>query len=253
MLEKYLKQTEFSSYEDMIKNFEFVIPENFNFGFDVVDEWAREEPKKRALVWCNPEGDEKELTFTDISRMSNQTANMLKSLGLKKGDVAMLLLKRRWEYWVIAPACHKLGVTIVPVNHLMKKKDLIYRINKVNVTTVICVNEEMAIAELERALESCPQVNVKIVVQDRRPGWIFYNEEYQKHSDVFERPTGPDATTNDDTMLMYYTSGTTGMPKVVCHNYLYPIGHIVTGCYWHKVVNNGLHLTIADTGWAKEN
>lgn len=252
MLEKYLKQTEFTSYEDMKKNFEFVIPESFNFGFDVVDEWAKLEPNKRALVWCNPQGEEKQFTFTDISKMSNQTVNMLKSLGVKKGDVVMLLLKRRWEYWIIAPACHKLGATIVPVNHLMKKKDLVYRINKVGVSTVICVNEEMAIAELERALEhDCPSVENKIVVQDPREGWIYYNEEYKKFSDVFERPTGKDATSNDDTMLMYFTSGTTGMPKVVCHNFLYPIGHIVTACYWHRVVNNGLHLTIADTGWAK--
>lgn len=252
MVEKFLRQTEFTSYEDMKNNFEFVIPENFNFGFDVIDAWAKTEPQKRALVWCNPQGDEKEFTFTDISKMSNQTANMLKSMGLRKGDVAMLLLKRRWEYWVIAPACHKLGVTIVPVNHLMKKKDLVYRINKVNVTAVICVNEEMAIAELEKALESdCPQVTQKIVVQEPREGWTYFNEEYNKYSDEFERPTGEDATKNDDTMLMYYTSGTTGFPKVVCHNFLYPLGHIVTACYWHRVVNNGLHMTVADTGWAK--
>jgi len=252
MIEKYLKRCDFSSYDDMKKNYEFAIPENFNFGFDVVDVWADSEPNKMALVWANPEGEEKFFTFNDMKDMSNQTVNFLKSLGVKRGDVIMLVLKRRWEYWVISVACHKLGAIIVPVNHLMKKKDFSYRINKAGVSNVICVNEEMAIAELDDAIKSdCPQVKNKIVVAGKRDGWLNFDEEIENQNKIFERPTGKDITKNEDTMLIYYTSGTTGMPKIVPHDFLYPIGHITTASYWQCVENNGLHLTVADTGWAK--
>jgi len=252
MFEKFLERSEFASYEDMKANYKYIIPENFNFGFDVVDEWANTEPEKLALLWCNPAGEEKKFTFTDIKKMSNQAVHLLKDLGVKKGDMVMLLLKRRWEYWIISIACHKLGATIIPVNHLMKKKDLTYRINKAGVTTVFCVNEEMAIAELEHAIsENCPQVKNKVVIETPRDGWVYFNEEIKNKSEEFERPTGDEATQNDDTMIMYYTSGTTGMPKIVPHDFLYPIGHITTALYWQGVQNNGVHLTVADTGWAK--
>lgn len=252
MIEKYLKQCDFSSYEDMKSNYDFIVPEHFNFGFDIVDAWADMEPEKRALVWTNPEGEEKSFRFTDIKELSNQTVNFLKSKGIKRGDIAMLVLKRRWEYWVISVACHKLGVIIVPVNHLMKKKDFTYRINKAGVTHVFCVNEEMAIEELDQAIEhDCPNIKTKIIIAGERKGWINYDKAIAPMSKIFERPTGDEATNNSDTMLMYYTSGTTGMPKIVPHNFLYPIGHITTACYWQCVKNNGLHLTIADTGWAK--
>ncbi|MBO4547589.1 MAG: AMP-binding protein [Abditibacteriota bacterium] len=252
MKERYLEECEFSSYEDMRNRFRFRIPDNFNFGFDVVDAWADEEPEKRALVWANPQGEEKTFTFTDIKRLSNQTVNYLKGVGVKKGDVVMLVLKRRWEYWVISVACHKLGAIALPVNHLMKKKDFSYRINKAGVTTVFCVNEEMAIAELEESIaHDAPHVKNKIVVQSPREGWEYFDDCIAGQSPVFDRPTGAEATQNDDTMLMYFTSGTTGMPKLLPHNYLYPLGHIITACYWQCVQNNGLHLTVADTGWAK--
>ncbi|MBP5273466.1 MAG: AMP-binding protein [Abditibacteriota bacterium] len=252
MKEKYLEECKFSSYEDMRKRFRFKIPENFNFGFDVVDGWADSEPGKRALVWANPQGEEKTFTFTDIKRLSNQTVNYLKSVGVRKGDVVMLVLKRRWEYWVISVACHKLGAIALPVNHLMKKKDFSYRISKAHVKCVICVNEEMAIKELEESIaHDCPQVTNKIVVQSPREGWAFFDDCIRDQSPVFQRPTGAEATQNGDTMLMYFTSGTTGMPKLLPHSYLYPLGHIITACYWQCVQNNGLHLTVADTGWAK--
>ncbi|MBR4749613.1 MAG: AMP-binding protein [Abditibacteriota bacterium] len=252
MKERYLEECEFSSYEDMRNRFRFRIPDNFNFGFDVVDAWADEEPEKRALVWANPQGEERTFTFTDIKRLSNQTVNYLKRVGVKKGDVVMLVLKRRWEYWVISVACHKLGAIALPVNHLMKKKDFSYRISKARVSCVFCVNEEMAIRELEESIaHDAPHITNKIVVQSPREGWAYFDDCIAGESDVFERPTGAEATQNDDTMLMYFTSGTTGMPKLLPHNYLYPLGHIITACYWQCVQNNGLHLTVADTGWAK--
>jgi len=248
VLNKYLKNSEFSSYEDMIENFKIDIPENFNFAYDVLDEWAKSDPNKTALVWTNPEGDEKILSFGEMKEISDKCANFLTSCGVKKGDIVALILKRRWEFWPSIMACHKIGAIVLPVNHLMKKKDLVYRFNKVNVKAVICVNEDMLIEELDLAIPYCDNLKVKIMADGSKDGWYNWHDGVNAASSELVRPY---VNNNTDTMIIYYTSGTTGMPNIVAHNYIYPLAHIITAKYWLNCEDNGLHLTISDTGWAK--
>lgn len=251
LLDRYLPRIEFDSYEDFKKNYRVEVPENFNFGFDIVDAWAEQEPEKRALVWCDDHGGEKEFTFTDIKRLSNKTANFLKDLGIKKGDVVMLILRRRWEYWVCATALHKLGATLIPGSLQLTKKDIVYRANAANIKAIICVNDQFVIDQVESAWEETPNLKNRILVVDKREGWLNFQDEIEKYPDTFERPTGEDATKIDDIMLVYFTSGTTGMPKMVQHNFSYPLGHIVTAKYWQRVQENKLHMSVSDSGWAK--
>lgn len=252
MLEKYLTKVDFDSYEDMKKNMQVKVPENFNFAYDVLDEWAKNDPDRKAVVWCNPEGEEKTLTFKEISVLSDKFANVLKERGIKKGDIVALILKRRWEFWVSIMACHKIGAVVIPVNHLMKKKDFVYRFTAVNVKGVVCVNEKATIDEIEMAFPECPQIHTRILVgNEDREGWINWQKSVDGASYNWARPTGEEATSNRDILLMYYTSGTTGMPKIVALDQTYPLGHIVTAKYWLNCEDKGLHLTVSDTGWAK--
>ncbi len=251
LLDKYLPRIEFDSYEDFKENYKVTAPENFNFGFDVVDAWAEQEPEKRALVWCDDHGNEKEFTFTDIKRLSNKTANFLKALGVKKGDVVMLILRRRWEYWVCATAIHKLGATLIPGSLQLTKKDIAYRANAAKIKAIICVNDAFVMEQVESAWDETPTLQNRILVVDKRDGWLNFAEEIEKYSDEFERPIGDQATKADDIMLVYFTSGTTGMPKMVQHNFTYPLGHIVTAKYWQRVQENKLHMSVSDSGWAK--
>lgn len=251
MLEKYLKEIEFDSYEDMRDNLKIDVPDDFNFAYDVLDEWAKSEPEKTAVVWCNPLGEEKRISFQEMSEMSNKFANVLTKCGIGKGDIVTLILKRRWEFWPTIMACHKVGAIVVPINHLMKKKDFVYRFTAIDVKAVVCVDEKMVIDEIEMAFHLCPGVHTKIIVGEKRDGWLGWQEEVDAASGDWIRPSGDLRTKNDDVMIMYYTSGTTGMPKVVAHDYTYPLGHIITAKYWLRCENNGLHLTISDTGWAK--
>lgn len=251
LLDRFLPRIEFDSYEDFKKNYRVNVPENFNFGFDIVDAWAEQEPEKRALVWCDDHGGEKEFTFTDIKRLSNKAANFFKDLGIGKGDVVMLILRRRWEYWVCATALHKLGATLIPGSLQLTKKDIVYRANAANIKAIICVNDDFVIDQVESAWDETPNLKNRIMVVDKRDGWLCFEDEIEKYSDVFERPTGEDATKIDDIMLVYFTSGTTGMPKMVQHNFAYPLGHIVTAKYWQQVQENKLHMSVSDSGWAK--
>ena len=251
LLKKFLPRIEFDSYEDFKANYRVNVPENFNFGFDVVDAWAEAEPEKKALVWCDEEDDEKIFTFTDIKRLSNKAANFFKSLGVKKGSVVMLILRRRWEYWICATALHKIGAILIPGTLQLTKKDIVYRGNAAKVCAVVCVNDPFVIEQVEAAQGDIPTLKNKILVVERREGWLDLNEEMEKFSDEFPRPTGEEATRWDDTMLVYFTSGTTGMPKMVRHNFSYPLGHIVTAKYWQQVEENKLHMSVSDSGWAK--
>ena len=251
LLKKFLPRIEFDSYEDFKANYKVNVPEDFNFGFDVVDAWADAEPEKKALVWCDEEDDEKIFTFTDIKRLSNKAANFFKSLGVKKGSVVMLILRRRWEYWVCATALHKLGAVLIPGTLQLTKKDIVYRGNAAKVCAVVCVNDPFVISQVEAAEGDIPTLKNKILVVERREGWLDLNVEMEKFSDEFPRPTGEEATRWDDTMLVYFTSGTTGMPKMVRHNFSYPLGHIVTAKYWQQVEENKLHMSVSDSGWAK--
>lgn len=251
LLDRFLPRMEFDSYEDFKKNYRCEVPETFNFGFDIVDEWAKQEPDKMALVWCNDHGEEKRFTFTDISRLSNRAANFFKAHGVKKGTVVMLVLRRRWEYWVCATALHKLGATLIPGSLQLTKKDLVYRANAAKIHMIVCVNDDFVIRQVEEAMPEAPTLQHRALVASKKEGWIDFSAELMQYPEEFARPTGEEAHSINDIMLVYFTSGTTGMPKMVRHNFAHPLGHIVTAKYWHRVQENKLHMSVSDSGWAK--
>lgn len=251
MLEKYLSKVDFSSYEDLMENYHVNIPENFNFAYDVVDEYARTEPNKVAIVWCDENGAEATFTFGQLKEYSDKTANFFKSVGIKRGDPVMLVLKRRYEFWFCILALHKLGAITIPATHLLTKKDYVYRFNAADIKMIVCVSDSEVIQYVEEAQKESPSLLYKAVICDSKDGWIDFTKAVDEASNVFERPQGDQASQNDDISLLYFTSGTTGMPKMVQHDYVYPLGHIYTAKYWQNVIDGGLHLTVADTGWAK--
>lgn len=250
MLEKYLPRTQFSSYEDFKAHYTVNTPDTFNFAYDIVDGWAEEKPDNRALLWCNDHGEERVFTFADMSRLSSKAAGFFQSLGLKKGQAAMLILRRRWEYWVCAVGLMKLGVTFIPGSIQLTKKDIAYRSEAAGVKAIVCVDDPYVIEQTELAKEEMPGVLHYITVGDgERDGWLNFNKEMEGFADVFPRPD--DAASGSDIMQLYFTSGTTGMPKMVMHNYWHPLGHIVTAKYWQQVEENKLHMSVSDSGWAK--
>lgn len=251
LLNKFLDRTEFSSYEDLYANYKVHCDKNFNFGFDVIDEYAKICPEKRAVVWCNDEGEEKTITYGELEKATNKTANYFKSLGVKKGDMVMLILKRRFEFWYSVIALHKIGAVVIPATHLLTAKDIVYRCNIAKIKLIVCVDDEVVVKHIEDAAPKCETLENVSVIKSGYGKFSSFDEGFEKASDVFERPCGDEGTTINDIMLLYFTSGTTGHPKMVCHTYDYPLGHIPTAAYWHKVVDDGLHLTVADTGWGK--
>ena len=252
LLHKFLERVEFDSYEDFKQNYKLKIPENFNFGYDVVDAWAEYDKDKVALVWCDDHDNEKTFTFADIKRLSNQAANFFKSLGIKKGDRVLFLLRQRYEYWYLATALHKIGAILIPASLQLTTKDIKYRVNAANVKTIVAVGDHAYILDQVDAAEpDTPTLEHKVIVAGARDGWISLDDELGKCSEEFPRPTGEDATHNDEIFLTYFTSGTTGWPKMVAHNHIHPLGHIVTAKYWQKVQDNKLHMTSSDSGWAK--
>jgi len=251
LLSKYVSRENFSSYEDFVQNFRINIPENFNFAYDVADEIALSEPDKVAIVWCDDKGSEATFTFGQLKFYSDKAANFFRSLGIKKGDPVMLILKRRYEFWFCLLALHKLGAVCIPATHLLTAKDIIYRNNAADIKMIVAVAEDEVIRHVEDSMEKSPSLKHKVLVGGSREGWYDFNAELEKASDNFARPVGEEATSNSDISLLYFTSGTTGMPKMVQHDFTYPLGHIVTAKYWQNVQDGGLHLTVADTGWAK--
>jgi len=251
ILDKYLSQTEFKTYQDFVDNYRILIPENFNFAFDVVDDIARETPEKVAMVWCNDQGEEAVFTFAQMKKYSDKAANFFLSAGIRKGDPVMLILKRRYEFWFCTLALNKIGAICIPATHLLSTKDIVYRSNAADIKMIVCVPETEVIQHVDEAQEKSPTLKVKAMIGEDREGWLNFNAGMESSSEEFVRPVGQDATSNDDIMLLYFTSGTTGMPKMVNHNYIYPLGHILTAKYWQNVQDNGLHFTVADTGWAK--
>lgn len=250
MLKKYVSRQEFESYEDFAENFKINVPGKFNFAYDVVDAIAAETPDKIAMVWCDQKGNEAVFTFGQMKLFSDKTANFFKSVGIKKGDPVMLILKRRYEFWFSILALHKIGAICIPATHLLTTKDIIYRNNAADIKMIVAVDEEEVIRHIENAEVESPSLAVKVCL-GKRDGWYNLTEELEKAEDNFVRPVGDEAPKNNDIMLMYFTSGTTGMPKMVKHDFTYPLGHIVTAKYWQKVEEGGLHLTVADTGWGK--
>ncbi len=251
MLEKYLSRVEFNSYEDFREGFEIKVPENFNFAYDVVDEWARIAPEKTALVWCNEQGEKASFTFAQLKLYSDKTANFFRGLGIGKGDPVMLILKRRYEFWFCLLALHKLGAVAIPATHLLTTKDIVYRNNAADIKAIVAVADEKIQDCVDAAQPDSPTMALKIIVGGQREGWHDYDAGIAQAPAEFARPTGAAATHNEDTLLLYFTSGTTGYPKMVRHDQTYPLGHILTAGYWQNVKKNGLHLTVSDTGWAK--
>ncbi|MCL2441522.1 MAG: AMP-binding protein [Treponema sp.] len=314
LLDKYLPRTDFESYEDFYKNYAINIPENFNFAYDVIETLAREKGTERALQWCDEKGAEASFTFAEMNSNSNKAANILHEAGIGKGDPVMLILKRRWEYWPVLLALHKLGAIAIPATHLLTTKDIVYRCNAADIKAIICVDDtdlmlriDEAEAIMERSGEShgmkylkykafvrsvhTPEdydpakaandslnektktihevdpftgsvtdgpagvfgakqgVSSEFPMTDVMLTWIDFSKYLKNASADFKKPDI--VNKNDDIMLLYFTSGTTGMPKMVQHDFIYPLGHIATAKYWHRVDPKGLHFTVADTGWAK--
>ena len=249
MIERFLTQTHFTSEEDYRKNLHFNIPENFNFAYDVMDVWAEEQPDKVALIWTNDEGEEKIFTFADIKRESDQAAAYFASLGIGHGDMVMIILKRRYEWWFTMLALHKLGAIAIPATHMLTKHDIVYRNNRASVRAIVCVGEDYVLTQVSEAMSESPTVHTLISVGPKVPdGFQDWHKEWQ-NAPAFVRPNH--VNTNDDTMLMYFTSGTSGEPKMVAHDFLYALGHLTTGVYWHNLSEDSIHLTVADTGWGK--
>ncbi len=243
---------EFKDYEDFKKNCKLKTKKDFNFAYDVVDRYAEETPGKRALVWLDDNGEEYTFTFNDISRESKRVAYWLTSKGIKKGDTVMLVLRRRYEWWFLMNALHRIGAIVIPATDQLLQADIEYRTKAAEVKMIIAYDNPHIQGEIEKAMPKSPSVkNLVTVGKTRREGWEMFHEEYERLPAEFPRPVGEAATHNEDPMLLYFTSGTSGYPKMVLQNFDYPIGHIITAKYWHGVVEDGLHLTIAETGWAK--
>ena len=250
LLKRYVPRTEFESYEDFYENLKITVPEDFNFAYDIVDVYAEEQPDKVALSWCNDDED-KIFTFKDLKFFSDKAANFFQSLGVKKGDRVLLTLKSRYDFWYCMLALHKLKAIAVPATHMLKPEDIEYRIKAAGIKTVVTIREDgvpESYAEVEKTLGI--SLNKVFAGDVDLKGWYNLREEVEKASSKFERPVHEDDSV-EDTSVIFFSSGSTGQPKMIKHSFGYPLAHIVTSKYWHQVVDNGLHYTIADTGWGK--
>ena len=233
----------------VLKKIAFKNEDKFNFAFDVVDELGKRKPDKLAMLHVSEDGTERRFTFSDIKKESARAANYFKSLGIKRGDRVMLILKRHYQYWFSVIGLHKLGAIAIPAPNQLLEKDLKYRFEAGNVKAILCTADGEVSSEVERAAEQCPNLAHKILVGGAREGWHSFDDEYSLFSSHYARTE--DAPCGNDPMLMFFTSGTSGYPKIAAHNYKYPLGHFITAKYWHQVNSEGLHFTISDTGWAK--
>ncbi len=231
----------------VLKTFRPIYEENFNFAYDVVDEIARLEPNRRAMIWCNDQGDEKIFTFDDMRRYSNKAANLFRAHGIQKGDKVMLVLKRHYQFWFSILALHKIGAITIPATNLLTKKDYVYRFDAAGVTAIVATAIGDVAEHVESACEEYHGLTCRFTAMGSRPGWIDFDAELETMSDEFPRAD----TKALEPMLMYFSSGTTGYPKMVLHDYTYAIGHLITAKYWHNIPADGLHLTVSDTGWGK--
>lgn len=235
---KFLKKNNFDDYNDYIKNAIPKIPSNFNFSYDVIDAIANEEPDKVALLWTNDSGEKKSFTFKDLSKQSNAVANFLSSRGLVKGDTVLLFLRRRWEYWILMLAMHKLGVIPIPSTNQLKTEDIEYRIQQADVKAIVAFDDGHVVNEIKKAIGD---KNIQFITNDE------VAESISKMPETMERVPNE----NTDTMVIYFTSGTTDMPKMVSHNYAYPLGHINTALFWQRLNDEDIHFTLSESGWAK--
>ena len=233
----------------LLQSIEFKNEQTFNFGFDVVDAIARKTPDKLAMLHISNDGTERRFTFRDMKRASNQCANYFRSLGIQKGDKVMLVLKRHYQFWHVIVGLHKLGAIAIPATSQLQTHDFEYRFNAADVKAIVATTEDGVPVHVDEAQATSPSLALKILVGGSREGWHDYNEEIDQFSAHFYRKK--DAPCGEDPMLMFFTSGTTGYPKIACHSYTYPLGHYITARYWHGVSDKGLHFTISETGWGK--
>ena len=247
----------YRNYIDVVENqngtptsITFKNTENFNFGFDLVDALADREPEKLAMLHISRDKTERRITFKDVKKISNQCANYFKSLGIKKGDRVMLVLKRHYQFWYAMIALNKLGAIAIPATNQLQEHDFEYRFRSAGISAILCTADGDTAHQVEIAAENCPDLKHKLIVNGTREGWRSFDEEYPLYSTHYNRPE-TDAPGGEDLMLMFFTSGTSGYPKLAAHNYKYPLGHFHTAKYWHNVDPDGLHFTISDTGWAK--
>ncbi len=246
------EQRNIPDYETTYKNFHIDVPEYFNFGFDVIDAWANKDRNKLAMIWVNQEGEEKKFTFWDLMRLSNQIVNMLIKYGVNKGDRVMIMLPRVPEWWTATIALIKRGAVYVPAPTMLTAKDLKYRINLADIKMII-TSEEYA-DKIEEVQKECPSLSCKLLIDGKRKGWISYPVELDYPAPVSAKLVpmpGQKKTRSTDPLVIFFTSGTTGEPKMVLHDQSYPLGHIVTARFWHDLRTNDLHFTVSDTGWAK--
>lgn len=248
---KFIDRVDYSSYKDLYENFKIHVPEDFNFAYDVVDEYAKNDPKKEALVWCDDNDESHIFTFKDLSLASKRTANFLVANGIQKGDRVQLMLRRRYEFWFFLLALHRIGAIAVPATNMLTSADLEYRFKAADIKMVVSYDDPNLQKEIESAKEKAPSVQSLVAIGQPRQGWISFYDDYEICSSKFERPSGENAIRNDDIMVIYFTSGTSSNPKMVAHTFTYPLGHIITAKYWQNVVDGGRHLTVAETGWAK--
>jgi acetyl-CoA synthetase len=269
LLGRFLDRRDFDSYEDFVENyypaFSPNVPENFNFAYDVVDELARLKAGDTALVWRDEAGAAASFSYADMKRLSDKAANVFRAAGLGRGDPVLIILKRRYEFWPVLLALHKLGAVGIPATHLLTAKDIAYRCEAADVAAIVCVDDERVLAQVDEAEARLREkaggklfLRYKAFVRSvhspegqrpQAPGWEDFKARLEAAAEDFTRPVP--VNRNEDTMLLYFTSGTTGMPKMVRHDFAYPLGHILTARYWQGVEEGGLHLTVADTGWAK--
>ena len=249
MIERFLKKTQFESYEDFMSNYQLIVPEHFNFGYDVVDVYAEEDPEKEAILWTNDRGDVKHLNYREYKQLSDMVASYLLQLGIERGDCVMLILKRRIEWWVTMVALHKIGAVAIPATHLLTDKDIIYRCHEADIKAIVAVGDTQILHNVIKARAYCPSLKHCISIGPRVPqGWDNYWQGAMIAPKFVSQKGQNDIK---DNFLMYFTSGTSGEPKMVMHDYTYPLAHIVTGKFWHNVHEGSLHLTVADTGWGK--
>ena len=255
MIERFLTQTKFTSEDDYARHLHFIVPENFNFAYDVMDAWAEEKPDKVALLWTSERGEEVSTTYREFKEQTDRTAAYFMQLGIKHGDKVMLILKRHYQWWLSMMALCKVGAIAIPATHMLTVHDIVYRNQSASVKYIICANDEYITEQIAKAMPDSPTVKALVAVNALseldKPipeGFHDWRKEWAE-APAFVRPDN--VNTNEDTMLMYFTSGTSGEPKMVAHDFLYALGHLTTGVYWHNLHANSLHLTVADTGWGK--
>ena len=257
MIEHFLKQASFSSMEDFEQNFKLIVPERFNFAYDVMDRWAEEQPDKLALVWTNAKGEERHYKFADMKRMSDNIVSYLTGIGIKKDDMVMCILKRRYQFWPLVIALHKIGAVVIPASYLLTDNDIVYRCHEADIKAIVACGDEEIIEHIDSAYPDCPSVEKRISIGPIVPeGWLALTEEDIQNGHGATDPIVAELRRKhyggaQDHMIMYFTSGTSGEPKMVIHDYNYALGHLTTAAFWHNLKPESLHFTVSDTGWGK--